>query len=188
MVTLQQSWEVTIVIYHFRECGMDFMLRELVDLTSALPSASIYLWCLLGFIARAYLIIWHTLKLECLGHRHHGVIWACWILVTPVTTNSIVNVWWEVSLRYFNLLQIYQDQKLKTIAHDDTPWHTTKGMFTLVISNLDHRLLKPLIGWEMSGGPTSIYTKSPCIKVNMGSMPKKSEKCTWKWQWNPTCS
>lgn len=32
-----------------------------------------------------------------------------------------------------------------------------KGMITLVTSDHDHRLLKPLIGWEMSDGPTSFY-------------------------------
>lgn len=44
----------------------------------------------------------------------------------------------------------------------------SKGQFTLVTSDCDHFFLESLIGWELSGSPTSFYTSSPNIEVIMG--------------------
>ena len=49
-----------------------------------------------------------------------------------------------------------------------------QGVFTFVIGDLDdHHCLKFVIGWDMSGGPTLVYTRSPKIKVSRGEHVKK---------------
>ena len=43
-----------------------------------------------------------------------------------------------------------------------------EGLFTLVTGTYhDHRFLNSPFGWDMSGEPTSIYTRSPTIRVTM---------------------
>ena len=47
-----------------------------------------------------------------------------------------------------------------------------KGSNTLMTSDYDHHFLNSLISWEMHGGPTSNYSRSPWIRV---SISKKNE-------------
>ena len=55
-----------------------------------------------------------------------------------------------------------------------------KGSNTLMTSDHDRHFLNPPIGWEISGGPTSFYSRLPWIRASMSKNGWKSHmKSTW---------
>lgn len=47
-------------------------------------------------------------------------------------------------------------------------WQENSNRFTIMRSDRDHHFLKYIIGREMSGDPTSFYTRLPDLKVIIG--------------------
>ena len=60
-----------------------------------------------------------------------------------------------------------------------------KGSNTLMTSDHDRQFLNPPIGWEMSGGPTSFYSRLPWIRA---SMSKNGWESYMKSTWHPYMS
>lgn len=100
--------------------------------------------------------IW-ILSSQCLGdHRKLSIFLTC------IKNRSYLDSSMTLDFKHLIVIETYIDySSLKNI-------NVHKGRSTLVTGDHDHRILKPLVGWEMSGGLTLFCTSLPKIEVTTG--------------------